>query len=83
MVFSSADGWEFYAFAYQKGGDELVEVAKRTPRTADTLIYPILYCYRHYLELRLKSLIRDTSSLLDVPRDPPANHDLRALWSEV
>lgn len=33
--------------------------------TADSLIFPIVFLYRQYIELRLKSLLLEGSQLLD------------------
>jgi hypothetical protein len=48
----------------------------------DFLVYPIVFLYRHYIELELKELIRDGSRLLNKPRNRPAGHHLEKLWPQ-
>lgn len=52
--------WELYSQGFLEAGDRLVDGLRpdetATPPGA-ALIYPILFCYRHYLELQLKGLI--------------------------
>jgi hypothetical protein len=46
----------------------------------DFLVYPIVYAYRHHIELALKMIIRFARVLLDEPGDLPKTHKLIALW---
>jgi hypothetical protein len=51
----------------------------------DILIYPIIFLYRHYLELQLKGLIRQFSKLI---REKPSSrlmrtHDLEKLLEKL
>lgn len=43
-----------YAVAYHTAADRLVDAVMDERVSADTVVYPILYCYRHALELALK-----------------------------
>jgi hypothetical protein len=47
--------WLAYAKAYKSAADNLVSEHRKSAREADA--YPIIYLYRHYLELELKSII--------------------------
>src|SRR5664280_1557510 len=47
----------------------------------DPMIWPGLYSFRHFVELTLKMLARDTPML--VPGDVPTTHLLSVLWSPV
>ncbi len=49
----------------------------------DILVYSVVFCYRHYLELRLKELIITAGDLLDQGLSAPTNHRLVELWSAV
>jgi hypothetical protein len=40
---------------YKHAGDALVERALELRAERDFLVYPIIFCYRHYLELALKN----------------------------
>jgi len=57
-----------YINGYYEAGKELIDIALSETHGVykkNTLFYPICYTYRHYLELSLKSLIRDTEILYD------------------
>lgn len=70
-----------YAVGYKQAADFLVERVKRTRRHQDTLVYPIAFLYRQYIELRLKELIRIGSYLLDIPlSDKKQTHEIFFLW---
>jgi hypothetical protein len=86
------DGAKFhdydYAAAYKEAGDRLVRQLTRGRRTqfSPDLFMPILYLYRHSLELELKNLVRFGSGLLD--RDEKLSnalgqHNLYELWHFV
>jgi hypothetical protein len=54
----------------------------------DSLVYPILYLYRHHLELVLKDIFRSLTRLLDRPvtKDEDwhlGRHDLIPLWEMI
>lgn len=72
-----------YAEGYKKLADIGVEHIAEAHWDVDLLVYPIVYCHRHYLELRFKELIRTASQLLDQNLVSPNVHDLRQLWSTV
>lgn len=50
-------------------------------RHQDTLVFPICFLYRQYIELRLKEVIRSGRLLLDEPEGFPQHHNLLKLWS--
>jgi hypothetical protein len=52
-------------------------------RDVDTLIFPFAACWRHYVELQLKSLIGECQQLLDVPMRARGGHNIEQLWSEL
>ena len=58
-----------YIFGFYMAGETLVEKlidSESYSHERKTLIYPILYNYRHYVELHLKSLIENTEILYDL-----------------
>lgn len=72
-----------YAVGYKLAGDLLVERVKQTRGHQDTLVYPIAFLYRQYIELRLKELIRVGSYLLDIPfSSKKLTHEIFLLWKE-
>ena len=68
------DNWELYASGYNTAGDILVQHIIDTRSDRDTLVFPIVFNYRQYLELRCKEIIRVGKVLADeaaeFPRKP-------------
>jgi hypothetical protein len=77
------DSTESYIKGYKEAADLLVESVATGEGTADFLIYPIVFLYRHYLELRLKSLLHDGNRLLNRYYKQKSVHSFSKLWSEV
>jgi hypothetical protein len=88
--------WDLYTAGYREAADRLVAGLK-PEEMADgpgaALAYPILFCYRHYLELRLKALIDsvrlslsyagieiDADRLQELETRAVKEHRLKALW---
>lgn len=92
-------GWEFnnshafynYAVGYKKAADATYEAFKKAVinsdiETTDTICYPLVFLYRHIVELLLKfSYIRIKS--IRIPEEIRSflnkNHDLQKLWDSV
>jgi hypothetical protein len=76
-----------HARGYRLAADILVQHIGEAKRDQDVLVYPIVFLYRHYVELMLKSLIRDVRVLLRRPakarrHNVPLHHRLTSLWQE-
>jgi hypothetical protein len=80
---SAVYGLDLFAGSYKTAADTLVNSVLEHSADHDTLVYPIVFLYRHYLELRLKEIIREGSLLLYEERDFPKIHDLGELWLPV
>ena len=76
------DDWELYTIGYKQAADVLVEYIKARQRHQDSLVFPIVFLYRQYLELRLKQLIKDGNHLLDRADDFEDTHNLEKLWGD-
>ena len=76
------DDWELYVIGYKHAAEVLVAYIVEKHSEQDTLVFPIVFLYRQYLELRLKRLITDGSQLLDVEKDFPKTHELGNLWGD-
>ena len=76
------DDWELYVNGYKQAADALVEHVKQIHGNQDTLVFPIVFLYRQYLELRLKQLIRDGCQLFDQSASFPKKHELDRLLAE-
>jgi hypothetical protein len=76
------DQWGIYADGYKLAGDILVEHVKNARRNQDILVFPIVFLYRQYIELRVKEIIRDGNQLLRIPESFPKHHKINELWRE-
>src|SRR5204863_73884 len=65
---------------YKMAAERLIELAKDEPYKSDYIVFPIIFLYRQYLELRLKQLVLDGSRLLGIPADFPKTHRIDLLW---
>lgn len=76
------DQWGIYADGYKEAADLLVgQVEARAPGAyQDSLVYPIIFLYRQYLELSIKGLLQDARSLQDVDEKMPFHHKIDQIW---
>lgn len=73
--------WEAYAMGYKIAAQTLVEKVLSRQSDVDYLVYPIIFLYRHYIELRLKEIIEHGSELLDLDNKIPTHHEIMTLWT--
>ena len=74
------DNLSLYAVGYKRAGEMLVEAVVKSRKGYDSMVFPIVFAYRQYLELRLKQLIRDSKRLLDDTSGLPTTHKIAELW---
>lgn len=73
-----------YAAKFKDAADVLVRQAAAGDATLDSVIIPIVFLYRHYLELTLKEIIRFGREVVGTGKGYPTNeHDLTKLWKET
>ncbi len=77
------DKLDLYAAGYKRASDILAAHVISTGMGLDACIYPILFLYRHYLELRLKELLHSGSKLLSKNYTMKSTHSLIRLWSDA
>lgn len=77
------DPTEMYIIGYKEAADSLVDSIANRKGSADSLIFPIVFLYRHYVEIRIKSLLHDGSRLLDREHKQKSEHQLSKLWPKV
>ena len=77
------ENWDTYAEGYRNAGNIIVQHVIDTHQNQDFLVYPIVFLYRQYLELRLKELLFVSSSLLGKNVSPPTVHNLLSIWGQV
>jgi hypothetical protein len=79
----AADNWSTYAEGYKEGADILAAQLLHGEATLDTVVYPLVFLYRQYIELRLKHLARDASRLMDQPFALLHTHRIETLWKKT
>ncbi len=72
--------YDLYAQGYRRAVDILVEHVRDFGRSQDTLVYPIVFLARQYLELKFKYLIMQLSTLLGAQPVRRKGHNLAWLW---
>ncbi len=78
------EGWDACAEGYRRAADILVQWVEQDNESADFLVFPIWFLYRHYLEVRLTELFLVSEELLNCHSGtPPHGHDLCKLWGLV
>ncbi len=75
------DDWCVYADGYKRAADLLVENLETT-YDVNTVVYPIMFLYRQYIELTLKEIIAYGNYLNEQSNTGRVSHDLEALWPE-
>ena len=68
------------AVGYKSAADRLIAQLSSEPRD-DSLLFPILFCYRQYIELRLKAIAAAVSQLTG--EKPQFHHKLLDLWAPL
>jgi len=64
---------------YKLAADTLIEHTYTEAWKTQKLVYPIIFCYRHFLELTLKSMLEEYSSA-SVVTSNWSHHKLEDLW---
>ena len=79
--FAEAAGERNYRLlrGYKRAGDILIRNAMSERYDRDSLIFPALFNYRHYVELALKAIIEDHGAIAGVSLTSK-NHRLPDLW---
>lgn len=76
--------WDDYARGYKDAAEVLIERIEKVTRH-DELVYPVMFLYRHYLELTIKKLMikmRVYDQKLILPKDFYHEHRLNILWKK-
>lgn len=74
---------DLYAFAYKDAADGLVEAMANRQVSLDSGIYPLLFLYRHSLELQFKLMLNSARALTGKEPKIYDKHPLMPLWSEL
>ncbi len=77
------DGWLVYELGYRKAAEVLTAFVQETASHQDGLIFPVIFLWRHHLELKLKSISRAASVLVGRDWQPANEHDLSQLFTST
>jgi hypothetical protein len=72
------DTWGKMILGYKQAADSLIQSAPSTQ--INFIVYPVLYLYRHHIELQLKYINQLGESMLSGPVPRHDEHDLMKLW---
>jgi hypothetical protein len=72
--------WDLYATGFKLLADIGAKRVLENRQGIDTLVYPIIFTYRHYLELRIKEVIVAGQELLNEHPNLKHVHRLDELW---
>jgi hypothetical protein len=65
---------------YKRAGDILIQHALAERVDRDSLVFPALFNYRHYIELALKAIIEEHGAFAGVSFGKKRDHKLPDLW---
>lgn len=75
-----ANKFFLYSQGYKEAGKQLYEYCVNNPFYWNSLIYPLIFNYRQFIELRLKELIIMGYNLIEEEKDFADCHSLSKLW---
>ena len=73
--------WGLYVLGYREAADSIVDQAQEFG--VDLLVYPVMFLYRHYLEISLKHILIVLRRYFEESSNFPGHHRLDKLWGEV
>lgn len=76
------DKWYEFALSYKNAADCLATSMVKS-NSQSSVVAPMMFLYRHYLELHLKCLLKEAGEALDDPQQIPPRHYLLSLWQRV
>src|SRR3990172_2817814 len=84
LTLGGAPSWYRYADGYKSAADLLVSRLSQRGIVAEGVCLPILFIYRHYVELSLKAILLDLNELIDaIPGVQFERHPLLPLWNRL
>jgi len=77
-----------YIEGYRRGAQQLVQYVAENARDQDFLVYPVIFLYRHHIELALKRIIIRAPYLIERPltdteKKHLRTHRLELLWQDL
>lgn len=71
--------WLGYSTGYKRGASILAGYVDSQQEYQDTLIFPILFLYRHYIELMLKQILKNCTVIME-NSITFKTHNLKGYW---
>lgn len=77
-----AENWWEYIEGYKKAGDSLFSSSNvlGSGRKEYEIVYPMIFSYRHYIELQLKEIILNARAFLGINEKFPKYHSIEKIW---
>lgn len=72
--------WDKYATSYKIAGEAIAEKISLDKSNIDYLVYPLVYLYRQYFELRIKEILVTSQGYSNEKIEILFNHDLLKAW---
>jgi hypothetical protein len=72
-----------YIEGYKLAADALFEKVLQDRFVVDLVIYPMVFNYRHYVELSLKAILFRSGLVLETQGKPKYSHNLEKLWEQL
>jgi hypothetical protein len=79
----SRDRWIGYVRGYHEAAELMLKQVEKYGRQANSLVYPFAMCWRHHIELQLKSTILLVQEYQREPMEFPRSHKLDVLWRRL
>ncbi|MER5318179.1 hypothetical protein [Streptosporangium roseum] len=80
---STTDPWFGHVEGFRLAASAILKEVETGNPNQDSMVLPFLVCWRHYVELHLKSLINQVQFELGLPVEVPKTHRLDRLWREA
>jgi len=77
-----SDQWGAYTYGYKWAIDVLLKEAKDGLHPTDVHYYPIIYVFRHYLEIKLKELTKNLHNYMHQEEKFNRGHEIAMLWGD-
>lgn len=79
---NTANNFRLYSEGYREAGNALYKLSVENQYCENWILFPLVFNYRHYIELKLKELIFIGKSYLGEKPEFENNHNLLRLWRE-
>ena len=80
LISTGEKAFILYSKGYKNAAIKVWESFDGSAGQASTLVYPLIFLNRHFLELRLKELVGIVNTILNGKFSFPKGHDLGTVW---